>query len=118
MPHSKMVFELAETKGAEDVCALGALTDYCRNEGFLVALGDVGSGYPSLNLIHRLRPDFIKLDTELVRGAERDPYKAAIARKVIELAQDLITGTTAEGSRRLRSWTGSAPTARPSPRAG
>jgi EAL domain-containing protein (putative c-di-GMP-specific phosphodiesterase class I) len=95
-----MVFELTETEEADGLCVLGALTDCCRNEGFRVAPGDVGSCCSSLNLIHRLRPDFIKLDTELVRGVERDPYKAAIARRVVELAQDLGTGTIAEGVER------------------
>ena len=97
IPRDRVVFELTETEGADEVCALEALTDHCRNEGFRLALDDVGSGYSSLNLIHRLRPDFIKLDSELIRGVERDPYKAAIARRVIELAHELGMGTIAEG---------------------
>jgi EAL domain-containing protein (putative c-di-GMP-specific phosphodiesterase class I) len=96
IPHTRVVFELTETD-EPDVYALRALPDYCRNEGFRVALDDVGSGYSSLNLIHRLRPDFIKLDAELIRGVERDPHKAVIARRVIELAHDLGMGTIAEG---------------------
>jgi EAL domain-containing protein (putative c-di-GMP-specific phosphodiesterase class I) len=97
IPHSKVVFEVTETDETEDVYALKALTDYCRNNGFRVALDDVGSGYSSLNFIHRLRPDFIKLDMELIRGVERDPYKAAIAQKIIELAHGLGISTIAEG---------------------
>jgi EAL domain-containing protein (putative c-di-GMP-specific phosphodiesterase class I) len=97
IPYGKVVYEVTETYRADDVCGIGAPTDYCRNNGLRVALDDVGSGCSSLNLIHRLRPDFIKLDSELVRGVERDPYKAAIARRVTELAQDLGTGTVAEG---------------------
>ena len=97
IPPERVVFELTETEGADDVCALEALTDHCRDEGFRVALDDVGSGYSSLNLIHRLRPDFIKLDSELIGGVERDPYKAAIARRVIDLARDLGIRTIAEG---------------------
>jgi EAL domain-containing protein (putative c-di-GMP-specific phosphodiesterase class I) len=77
--------------------AVGAPTDHRRNEGFRVAVGDVGSGCSSLNLIHRPRPDSTKLGTELARGAERDPYEAEIARRVAELAQDPGTGTAAEG---------------------
>jgi EAL domain-containing protein (putative c-di-GMP-specific phosphodiesterase class I) len=47
--------------------------------------------------MHRLRPDFIKLDMELIRGVDYDPYKATIARKIIEIANDLGVGTIAEG---------------------
>ena len=57
----------------------------------------MGSGYSSLNLIHRLRPDFMKLDMDLIRGVDRDPYKATVARKVVELARDLGVHTIAEG---------------------
>jgi EAL domain-containing protein (putative c-di-GMP-specific phosphodiesterase class I) len=97
IPHSKVVFEVTETDETADVYPLKALTDYRRNNDFRVALDDVGSGYSSLNLIHRLRPDFIKLDMELIRGVEHDPYKAAIAQKIIELAHSLGISTIAEG---------------------
>jgi len=97
IPRSKVVIEVTETDKADDVNILRVLTDYCRDNGFRVALDDVGSGYSSLNLIHRLRPDFIKLDMELIRGAEREPYKAAIAQTIIELAHGLGISTIAEG---------------------
>lgn len=97
IPHAKVVFEVTETDEADDVYAMKALMEYCRNNDFRVALDDVGSGYSSLNSIHRLRPDFIKLDMELIRGVERDPYKAVIAQKIIELAQGLGIDTIAEG---------------------
>ena len=94
---SKVVIEVTETDKTDDVDTLRALTNYCRDNGFRVALDDVGSGYSSLNTIHWLRPDFIKLDMDLIRGVDHDPYKAAIAQKVIELAHDLEISTIAEG---------------------
>lgn len=97
IPRDKVIFEITETDEAADIPALKALGDYCRKNGFRVALDDVGSGYSSLNLIHRLRPNFIKLDMDLIRGVDRDPYKATVARKIIELARDLGVSTIAEG---------------------
>jgi len=97
IPRDKVIFEITETDEAVDVPALKALGDYCRRNGFRVALDDVGSGYSSLNLIHRLRPDFIKLDMDLIRGVDGDPYKATVARKIIDLARDLGVSTIAEG---------------------
>jgi EAL domain-containing protein (putative c-di-GMP-specific phosphodiesterase class I) len=67
-----------------------------RERGFRVALDDMGSGYSSLNMIHRLRPDFIKLDMQLIRGVFDGPYKAIIARKVLEMAQELGVQTQEE----------------------
>ena len=62
-----------------------------------MALDDLGAGYGSLNLLHQLQPDVIKLDRELIRGVDRDPYKAVIAEKLLELAQKLGITTLAEG---------------------
>lgn len=70
---------------------------YYRDAGFLVALDDLGSGYSSLNLLHQLRPDFIKLDMELIRNVHQDLYKASITEKLLEIAQKLDIKTVAEG---------------------
>ncbi|MEZ4569511.1 MAG: EAL domain-containing protein [Thermomicrobiales bacterium] len=71
--------------------------EFYRAEGFGVALDDVGSGYSSLNLIHQIQPDYIKLDMELIRDVDRDPHKAAIAGRLLELAGDLGIQSIAEG---------------------
>jgi EAL domain-containing protein (putative c-di-GMP-specific phosphodiesterase class I) len=63
----------------------------------LIALDDLGAGFSSLNLIHQLRPDFIKLDMDLVRNVHQDPYKAVITEKLLEIAQSLNIRTIAEG---------------------
>ena len=57
----------------------------------------MGSGYSSLNMIHRLKPDFIKLDMQLMRDVDSDPYKALVVQKVLEMAQGLQVETIAEG---------------------
>jgi len=54
-----------------------------------VALDDLGSGYGSLNLLTRLRPDYVKLDAGLVRNVDSDPYKSQVAARVLDLARDL-----------------------------
>ncbi|MHB1095233.1 MAG: EAL domain-containing protein [Gemmatimonadaceae bacterium] len=95
--HERVVFEVVESEHAPDVVHLRGLLATYRDAGFRVALDDVGAGYSSLNRLHQLRPDFIKLDMDLVRGVDRDPYKALIARKTIEIATELGVATIAEG---------------------
>ena len=97
IPHRNIVFEVTETEEAGDVDHLKNIVDYYRDSGFRVALDDMGSGYSSLNLIHHLRPDFIKLDLHLVRDVDKDPYKAMIAGKILEMAQGLGVETVVEG---------------------
>ncbi len=97
IPPNQVVFEVVESDQAHDAQHLKGLLRFYRDAGFRVALDDVGAGYSSLNLLHQLRPDFIKLDMELIRGVDSDPYKSLIAQKIIEIASTLGIETIAEG---------------------
>ncbi|WNG35167.1 EAL domain-containing protein [Archangium violaceum] len=97
IPPANVVFEIIESDHAPNANHLKSLIAYYRQAGFRVALDDLGAGYSSLNLIHQLRPDIMKLDMELVRGIHQDPYKASITEKLLELAQKLGILTVAEG---------------------
>ena len=94
---SQVVFEIVETERTHDPKHLRRILDYYRGAGFRVALDDVGAGYSSLNLIHLLRPDILKLDMELVRDVDRDPYKARIAANLLDVANALGIDALAEG---------------------
>ncbi len=53
--------------------------------------------YRPLNLLHALRPDFVKLDIALVRDVDKDRFKATLASKIIEAARALGMRVVAEG---------------------
>jgi hypothetical protein len=91
------VFEVVESDSPQNLDHLKAVLKYYRDAGFSIALDDIGSGYSSLNLLHQLRPDLIKLDMELTRNVHLDHYKASITEKVLEIAQKLGILTVAEG---------------------
>lgn len=95
--HDRVVFEVVESDNPQDLDHLKTVLQYYRDAGFLVALDDLGSGYSSLNLLHQLRPDFIKLDMELIRDVHQDLYKASITEKLLEITQKLNIQTVAEG---------------------
>ncbi len=97
IPHDRIVFEIVESDKASDLGQLKRLLASHRAAGFRVALDDVGAGYSGLNLLHQLRPDFIKLDMELIHGVTDDPYKALITRKILEIAHELGIQSIAEG---------------------
>ncbi len=92
-----IVFEVNEADHVQNVEHLQHILNFYRKTGFRVALDDLGAGYASLNLIHQLRPDIIKLDKELIRDVHRDTYKAVLAQKIFELAYQLNIQTVAEG---------------------
>lgn len=104
MSPQDIVFEVTESDEVKDVKHLVRIIDFYREAGFRIALDDLGAGYGSLNLMNNLRPDFVKLDLELVSGVHRDLYKAQVATKVLEMAQKLDVATVAEGVEHEEEW--------------
>lgn len=97
LSRDRIVFEVTESDRTQDLGHLQRILHYYGDAGFEVALDDFGSGYSSLNLLHQLRPDYLKLDIDLIRDVHRNPYKALIARKILEVASELGLRTVAEG---------------------
>jgi EAL domain-containing protein (putative c-di-GMP-specific phosphodiesterase class I) len=100
----QIVFEIVESECIEDVPQLKSALAGLRKSGFRVALDDLGAGYASLQLLAQLRPDYVKLDKELVLGVDTDPFKALIAQKLLETARALGVVTVAEGVESRAQW--------------
>ncbi len=97
LPREQIVFEVTENECIEDLDELKSTLHAYRAQGFGIALDDLGSGYSSLNLLADLRPDYVKLDRDLMRSVPDDPYRALIAQKLLETANALGIRTIAEG---------------------
>jgi len=93
----RFVFEVIEADRIEDTEHLDQVLDCYRRDGFRVALDDLGAGWSTLNLVHRLHPDFIKLDRELIKGVHEDRVKDLIASKLLEIGHGLGIQTIVEG---------------------
>jgi EAL domain-containing protein (putative c-di-GMP-specific phosphodiesterase class I) len=93
----RFVFEVIEADRIEDAEQLKQVLDCYRRDGFRVALDDLGTGWSTLDLVHRLRPDFIKLDRELIKDVHRDRVKDLIASKLLEIGHGLGIRTVVEG---------------------
>lgn len=108
IPHDNIVFEVAESEQPPDLAHLIKILKFYQEAGFLIALDDFGAGYSNLNLIHQLRPDFVKLDMDLIRNVHQDSYKALITEKLLEIANHLNIRTVAEGVESLEElqWVG------------
>ncbi len=100
---SRIIFEIIETEQVDERL-LKSILDVYRGAGFRVAIDDYGAGYSSARLIGALRPDFLKLDMELIRGIDADPYKAELASGLLETARNLDIRTIAEGIETAAEW--------------
>ena len=92
-----VVFEVVESEHVEQRADLLRILDYYRAQGFRVALDDLGAGYASLNLLGALRPDFIKLDMELVRAAPGNPLQSGLVEAFVQFAARFDIQVIAEG---------------------
>lgn len=97
MRPSDVVFELTETHRAHDKTHLKGILAFYRNAGFGIALDDVGSGWSGLNLLHELRPDYVKIDMELIRDIHADPFRQTIVHHLLSIAESQRIHTIAEG---------------------
>jgi EAL domain-containing protein (putative c-di-GMP-specific phosphodiesterase class I) len=93
----QIAFEVVETDRVYDQRHLLDILRCFRRAGFKVALDDVGAGYSSLLSVSCLRPDYIKLDGELVRRAASSALEAKIVRDLAETARQNGIITIAEG---------------------
>lgn len=93
----EIVFEIIEAEKPQSLQHLQGIVGFYQQRGFGIALDDLGAGYSSLNLVHQLRPDYIKLDRELVDGVSADPVRQEIASALLNMAKKLGIVTIAEG---------------------
>lgn len=100
----RIVFEVTESEQIKDQKRPRRILEFCCKSGFKVALDDLGAGSSSLDLLSSLRPDFVKLDANLVRDVDRGPYRAMIASRLLKLAKDLGVTVVAEGVETEEQW--------------
>ena len=93
----QVVFEIIESERLPDTAHLRRLVDFYRDEGFGIALDDVGAGFSSLSILAALKPDYVKLDQSLVRDVNKDAGTAVVAGKLMEIVRDLGLLSIVEG---------------------
>lgn len=92
----RLVLEITETVPIVDLSKGAAAIRRLRSVGVQVALDDFGAGFNSLNYLHSLPIDVVKLDRSLVVGGEPD-RDVALYRSVIGLCEALSLDVIAEG---------------------
>ncbi len=68
-----------------------------RAAGFSLALDDVGTGYGSIAMLERMRPDYLKVDASIVRGIERNLIKREVLSSLLLIAERIGARVVAEG---------------------
>ena len=92
-----VVFEITERHHIKDFTSLNRTLTHYRDQGFLVAVDDLGCGFSNLQSIAEIRPDYIKIDISLVRGIHKDGVKKALMETFVTFAEKIGIEIIAEG---------------------
>lgn len=83
----RIVLEVTERSESQHVEGLHRQTITLQKHGFQLAIDDVGAGTSGLNRIMLLRPQWLKLDRELVSDIDRDPVRINLVRFLAHFAK-------------------------------
>ena len=93
---SNVIIEIVESQ-TDDVNALVRFVNNYRDNGFNIALDDVGTGYSNFERISLLRPNIIKVDRSIISGIATNYFKQAIFKSLTNLSRNIGSLTLAEG---------------------
>ncbi len=98
IPHPNIALELLESSvSAAQTQALRQIVQQFKENGFLVALDDLGIESSNLDRILLVNPDMIKADRSLVDKLDGDLYKQSIFQGLAEIAERIGGWLVAEG---------------------
>jgi EAL domain-containing protein (putative c-di-GMP-specific phosphodiesterase class I) len=101
---ARVVTEILESATPYDPSSLREFVADCRRQGFSIALDDWGRQSHSLAMLDLVRPDFLKLEMETVRGCHEDHYRRTMVNGIIELCRKLKTRIILEGIESRQDW--------------
>lgn len=94
---SQVVIELTERQEVSDYGLLARRVEEMKEQGFRIAIDDLGAGHSGLIMLASCIPDYIKLDMALIRDIHEEPRKQHIVRSMVGLASQVESRIIAEG---------------------
>jgi EAL domain-containing protein (putative c-di-GMP-specific phosphodiesterase class I)/GGDEF domain-containing protein len=93
----RIVLEITELSDEQYIAGLTEQVRAASAAGFTVALDDAGAGASGLNRMMTLRPQWVKLDREFVRGIDTDHLRQNLVRFFVHFARLSGVSVVAEG---------------------
>lgn len=92
-----IVFEITERSDFDDHELLRNIMNHYKEQGYEVALDDLGSGYSGLNRLQNIKPGYVKIDYELIHDIHKDKSKKSLVRMLARHCNDMDYKLIAEG---------------------
>ncbi len=93
----KIVIEVTERNSISNVDEFTATVCHYKEEGYQIAIDDLGSCYSGLNVVCDTHPHYLKIDMKLVRNISSDYMRQALIKGLVELAANSDIRLIAEG---------------------
>jgi EAL domain-containing protein (putative c-di-GMP-specific phosphodiesterase class I) len=93
----RIVIEITEKLVIENYNLFREAMLYFTDLGMSFAVDDVGAGYSGLESIARLKPQFLKIDTSLVRDVHASVVNREMVKAIISLGRGIGATVIAEG---------------------
>jgi|GEM_PF-5962733 len=93
----QIVFEITEHQAIKEYSSFLQIINHYRRQGYQIAIDDVGAGYSGLVTLMQVKPDFVKIDMELIRGIEKDRTRQDIVRAICQISKGFGATIIAEG---------------------
>ena len=93
----RIVLEITEHAAVKDFPLFRQALRHFQNQGFRLAMDDVGSAYSGLKTIAEIRPDFIKIDMSLTRDVHANDIKRELLSTICKFSRTAGITVIAEG---------------------
>lgn len=92
-----IVLEVSERVPVPNVARLRRVVADLRARGFRIAIDDAGAGHASMLVIAEVRPDFIKIDRDLIHGVHSSDSRRALVVSLLSFGTHINARIIAEG---------------------
>ncbi|ACM20349.1 cyclic diguanylate phosphodiesterase [Geotalea daltonii FRC-32] len=97
---SNITFELTERTLIEDYGLFNRVLSYYREQGYSIAIDDLGSGYAGLKMLAQLEPEYVKLARFLVSDIDTSATRQALVEALVTFCGKIGAKVIAEGIER------------------
>jgi EAL domain-containing protein (putative c-di-GMP-specific phosphodiesterase class I) len=95
--HEDVVLEITERLAQEERQSYQQVLRDLKQQGFGIAIDDMGAGYASLQALVEVEPDYLKFDISLVRNIDRNLIKRSLLETLVDLSGRIGAQVVAEG---------------------
>ncbi|WP_210004247.1 EAL domain-containing protein [Arcobacter lacus] len=92
----RIIFEILESDYISDYEHLEEFISKYKKHGVKIAIDDFGTGYSNFIRIMRIRPDYLKIDSSLIKHIDIDKNSYEIVKSIIAFSKALNIQTIAE----------------------